>query len=231
MGGRRALPFGHAAIDSRLPAGGLAFGALHEVVPATFTDTAAAVGFLAALLACLPPAGPVVVVVPRRGIADHGRLHGHGFAGLGLDPARLILVETATGEEAHWAMEEALRSAVPAAVAGAADVGATLKLSRRLHLAAEASGLPLLLLRPASAAGSSAAATRWRIAAAPAGRDRFGMIGGWRWQAALERCRNGRPGSWMVEYDHAAHRFSLAAPLADPALSGGRGAAALAHAG
>ena len=33
----------------------------------------------------------------------------------------------------------------------------------------------------------------------------------------LERCRNGRPGEWLLEFDHAAHRFSLAAALADPA--------------
>jgi protein ImuA len=66
---------------------------------------------------------------------------------------------------------------------------------------------------------ASAAATRWRVGAAPAARDRFGLITRARWRLTLERCRNGRTGEWMVEYDHVAHRFSLAAALADPAVS------------
>jgi protein ImuA len=142
------------------------------------------------------------------------------------------VVETAHRKETLWAMEEALRSAAPAAVVGVIDQ-LDLKLSQRLHLAAIACGLPLLLLRPPSpsqpfrASGrgpeggieASAAATRWRVGTAAAARDRFGLIARPRWRLHLERCRNGRPGEWIVEYDHVAHRFSLAAALADPALS------------
>ena len=62
-------------------------------------------------------------------------------------------------------MEEALRSAAPAAVAGAVDK-LDLKTSQRLQLAAGDTGRPLLLLRPAARIGASAAATRWRVGAA-----------------------------------------------------------------
>ena len=160
--------------------------------------------------------------MPRYGLGPHGRLHGHGLGTLGLDPARLILVETAHRRDTLWAMEEALRSRAPQAVAGMVDK-LDLKLSQRLQLAAVDAGLPLLLLRPASTLESSAAATRWRIGTAKAARDRFGLIARPRWHLTLERCRNGRPGEWIVEYDHVAHRFSLAAALADPALSRGAG--------
>jgi hypothetical protein len=53
----RSIPFGLAAIDRHLPQGGLACGALHEVVPEA-GDTPAAFGFLMALLAQIssPPA-------------------------------------------------------------------------------------------------------------------------------------------------------------------------------
>ena len=105
-----------------------------------------------------------------------------------------------------------------AAVAGVIDK-LDLKTSQRLHLAATDCGLPLLLLRPAQTLELSAAATRWRIGTAAAARDRFGLFARPRWHLQLERCRNGRPGEWVVEYDHVAHRFSLAAALADPALS------------
>src|SRR5262249_21134963 len=147
----------------------------------------------------------------------HGRPHGHGLQRLGLDPARLILVETQTEAQALWAMEEAVRSAVPAAVGGTIDK-LDLRTSQRLQLAAGEAGLPLFLLRPAQATDASAAATRWRIGAAEAARDRFGLITHTRWHAQLERCRNGRSGEWLVEFDHAAFRFSLAPALADPAL-------------
>jgi protein ImuA len=276
---RKPLPFGLAAIDSHLPDGGLACGALHEVVPRSEGCIAAAFGFVAAILAHIcspPPCGeglgvgvgrfsktidafasphdphpslprgreqqarlpcipPLLLVIPAYGLRPyrpHGRLHGHGLSALGLDPARLILVETAQRKETLWAMEEAVRSAAPAAVVGVIDT-LDLKTSQRLHLAATDAGMPLLLLRPAassslssSACGGgwgSAAATRWRIGTAKAARDRFGLVTQPRWHLQLERCRNGRPGEWVVEYDHVAHRFSLAAALADCSRARGAG--------
>ena len=237
---REGFAFGLPALDAHLPGGCLMAGALHEVAAERDDDMAAAFGFVAALLGRMPsgasssgasPSGasssssaPLLLVSSPRGLADYGRPHGHGLAELGLDPDRLILVETQDEVQALWAMEEALRSGVPAAVAGAIGRDLDLKASRRLHLAAGSSGVPLFLLRPAAMTGSSAAATRWRVGAAKAERDRFGLFGRRRWHLRLERCRNGQIGEWLVEWDHAAFRFSLSAPMADPAAS--RGASA-----
>src|SRR5689334_8201871 len=230
-GAARVLPLGLPAIDAHLPHGGLAVGALHEVAPQAHGGTPSAFGFLVALLARFQPtARPVLFVASHRALADHGRPHGHGLQQLGLDPARLILVETRNDQQTFWALEEALRSRAPAAVGGAA-ARLDLKTSQRLHLAAGDAGLPLGLLRPARADEASAAATRWRIGTAEAARDRFGLVSRTRWHARLERCRNGRPGEWLVEFDHAAYRFSLAPPLADPAPARRAGAHALRRAG
>jgi protein ImuA len=225
---RTALPLGLSAVDSHLPQGGLTCGGLHEVVPEAGA-TAAALGFMAALLARLSGTQPLIVVMPAYGRREHGRLFGHGLFAFGLDPASLILVETAHRKDTLWALEEALHSGAPAAIAGMIDE-LDLRSNQRLQLAATAAGLPLFLLRPAAPSrpfpayggGSgegSAATTRWRVGTAEAARDRFGLVARPRWHLHLERCRNGRPGEWMVEYDHVAHRFSLAATLADPALS------------
>jgi len=242
-GVRKTLPFGLAAIDSHLPEGGLTCGALHEVVPEAAgvmsqgnmpqgntsrgnlsqNNVPAALGFIAAILARLASSSPVFLVIPPYGLRRYGppaRFYGHGLRALGLDPGRLILIETASRKETLWAMEEALRSQAPAAVVGLIDK-LDLRLSQRLQLAAVEAGLPLLLLRPAASLESSAAATRWRIEPASAARDRFGLIVHARWHLLLERCRNGRTGEWTVEYDHVAHRFSLAAALADPARARG----------
>ena len=84
---RNPLPFGLTTIDSHLPDGGLPRGALHEVVPAAEGSIAAAFGFIAAILARLSPAGPLLFVMPAFGLRpyrSHGRLHGHGLRALGL---------------------------------------------------------------------------------------------------------------------------------------------------
>jgi len=234
---RKTLPFGLSALDSCLPDGGLTCGALHEIVPEP-RSIPAAFGFIAAILARTAfstpspregggrfsssgnATGPLFLVMPAYGFREYGRLHGHGLRALGLDPARLILVETSHRNETFWAIEEALHSGAPAAVAGVIDK-LDLKTSQRLHLAATDCGLPLLLLRSGQNLEASAAATRWRVGTAEAARDRFGLITRPRWHLRLERCRNGRPGEWVVEYDHVAHRFSLAATLADSARTRG----------
>ena len=225
--------FDLAALDCHLPNGGLA-NALHEVVPATQAALPAAFGFVVAVLgrfiSLREKAKKIIFVMPgydgRHGerlsghLSGHlsGRLSGHGLNRLGFDPNRAVVVETAHRQDTLWAAMEALRSAAPQAVVGLID-RLDLKTSQKLQLAASDCGLPLVLLRPSQTLESSAAATRWRIGAAAAARDRFGSFTRPRWRLQLERCRNGRPGEWVVEYDHVAHRFSLVTALADQTFS------------
>ena len=223
------LPFGLAALDCHLSNDGLDRGALHEVVPATQAAFPAAFGFIVAVLARFSSNVPaaarnkqIIFVMPDHGSRQCGHLSGHGLNGFGFDPTRAILVETAHRHDSLWALLEALRSGAAQAVIGMIDK-LDLKTSQKLHLAATDAGLPLLLLRPSQTLESSAASTRWRIGTAAAARDRFGSYTRPRWRLQLERCRNGRPGEWVVEYDHVAHRFSLVAALADQTLSRGAG--------
>lgn len=220
---RPTLPFGLPALDKHLPRGGLAGDALHEIVPRGRQALPAAFAFLMVLMAraaSVENAAPLVLVLSASVTA--GLLpYGHGLAGLGLDPARLMLVRAGDDQDVLWALEEALRVGAPAAVAGLAGQGLDLKASRRLQLAAAGAGRPLFLLRPETALAASAAATRWRVRAAPGPRDRFGLLTAWRWQLTLERCRNGQTGEWILEFDHGTHRFGLAAALAGATLPDG----------
>ena len=215
------LPFGLPEIDARLPHGGLSLGSLHEVAPDSDADAAAALGFTLALVARhLALAEGEAVLVMGRG---HPTPYGHGLVDLGLDPGRLLLFEVETDTEVYQAVEESLHAQGLRAVAGLVDAGLPLTQSRRLHLAAGGTGLLLLILRPAQAVEANVAATRWRIAGAAASRDRFGCILKPRWRVHLDRCRNGRTGHWLLEWDHAAHRFGLAGTLADHAPEAGHG--------
>jgi protein ImuA len=240
------LPLGAPEIEAHLPAPGLAGGVLHEIAGATHGDRPAAFGLVLALMAIagsypsrhrydlspsvdargLTPVGPAFLVTSRRALSHFGRPYGHGLGQAGLDPCSLVIVETRSDKEALWALEEVLRSgARPCVVAGAIEAFLGLTESRRLNLAAARFGTPLLVLgapgRPGTSSGTSAAATRWRVAAAPAARDRFGALDRPRWRVALERCRHGRPGQWIVEWDHAAYRFSVAEGVADRAPAAG----------
>jgi protein ImuA len=214
------LPLGVPDMHAHLQGPGLACGVLHEVAAAAYGDRPAAFGFVLALTAAALAARPGVAlfIASHRALADLGALYGHGLAQHGLDVGRLLLIETRSDKDALWALEDTLRSgARPAMVAGAIAGGLDLTSSRRLNLAAGPPSTPLILLRASNAAGVSAAATRWRIATAPAARDRFGAFASPRWRVALERCRNGRPGHWLVEWNHVAHRFRLAEVVADRA--------------
>lgn len=215
-----ALTFALPALDDHLPQGGLAFGAVHEITPAEENDLAAAFGFLIALLGRVPGRAPLLLVLSAKKLARLGRPHGHGLADLGLDPSRLTLVEALDDADALWATEEAARSRGPAAVAATLGGKLDLKASQRLLHATRDAGTLLLILRPDGSTVTTAS-TRWRIRSAPGAQDRFRMLAGWRWHVTLERCRNGRHGDWMLEFDHATHRFGLAAAMAGTSLAGG----------
>jgi len=214
------LSLGMPEVHAHLPGPGLACGVLHEIAASAYGDRPATFGFVFALMAAALRSRPAsaVFVAQRRGLGDFGAPYGHGLVQLGLDVGRLLFVETESHKDALWAIEEALRSpARPAMVAGAVTGDLDLTASRRLNLAAALHATPLVLLRAPAAAGANAAATRWRIASAPAARDRFGALAQPRWKVALERCRNGRTGEWLVEWDHVAHRFRLVESMADHA--------------
>ena len=173
------------ALDPAL-GGGLADDALHEIAPAKPADGAAATGFALALAARFLSQRPSAALFVGEAFTERetGALYGPGLAAYGLPLSRIVFVRAPDAEAAFWAMEEALKCGAPAAVVGEVWSlrGYSLAVSRRLLIAARKGGAPALLVL-ASAYGqadrlSSAAETRFEIAAAPsakipaaAGRD------------------------------------------------------------
>jgi protein ImuA len=215
--GRRTLALRIGVIDRALPGGGLALGALHEVAgtgPEVEHGAAAAL-FIAGLLARLR--GPVLWAL---GQPD---LFAPALAAVGLSPLRVVYVEAGTA--VLLAMEEALRQKGLAGVVG--EVGKLgLTASRRLQLAAEASGTLAFALRRSRRFDDpaldepSAAVTRWRITSLPSppplrdAPDTPGLARA-RWRLDLVRARGAEPGSWLVEACDAKGRLALAADLDD----------------
>src|SRR6266481_955016 len=219
------LLFGVAAIDRVLPSGGIARGALHEILGASGDeeDGALAAAFAAGIVGRLAAQrslggdGMVLWCLPRPD------LYGPGLAAHGLDPGHLMLVRAPRDAEILWAMEEGLRA--PGIIAVVGEIGVLPAVaSRRLQLAAERSGIIALLLRRWRDGGQAAreralpnaAVTRWRIAALPSQPPQGEPgVGRPQWRVELLRCRGGEPACWEVEVADATGHVSLAATLAD----------------
>jgi protein ImuA len=147
----------------------------------------------------------------------HSRdLFAPALARVGLHPDRVIYCETWKDAEVLPAMEEGLRQGGLAGVVGEL-IKFPLTPSRRLQLAAEASGVVALVLRRSGpkADEHNASFSRWRISAAPSGPMIDCDMGRARWQLDLLRCRGAEANSWTVEACDATGRLAVPADLGD----------------
>jgi protein ImuA len=185
---------GLAPLDAQL-GGGLPRGRLHELFAAEPGDRAALAG-AGLMLAMRLGEGPVLWLRQDGGVRAAGRLYGPGLADLGFDPARLVEVVAPDEAGLLRAAGDAVRCAQVAAVLiepWKAARGFDLTVSRRLAVAAEKSGVTVLLLRAEAEPGPSAAYSRWRVRSMAS--------------VALEA---GAPGHPAVEVELLRHRGGLA---------------------
>jgi len=197
----RRVALGHAEADVTLQ-GGLALGAMHEVFAEAGRQGAVATGFVAGLAGRLTARRPLVWVRQDFTEIESGALSMSGLAELGLDP-RLLVTVRATD------VDSALRTAADALACDALGVvvlevwGETRQLdlvaSRKLTLAAQASGVTGLLLRMAAEPQPSTAETRWIVRAAhsPPWSSAWGAPV---FDAQLVRNRHGPVGRWIMEW-------------------------------
>ncbi len=223
MSDRVAL--GHADADATLQ-GGLAIGAMHEVF-AEGRQSAAATGFIIGLAGRVGLAGraaarrPLVWVRQDFTEIESGALSMSGLAELGLDPRLLVTVRAAD-------VDSALRAAADALACDALGVvvlevwGPVRQLdlvaSRKLTLAARASGVTALLLRVAAEPLPSTAETRWIVRAAhsPPAASSLPAWGTPMFDAQLVRNRHGPVGRWIMEWKCDECLFEKPAAYSQP---------------
>jgi len=198
-------PLGLPAVDAVL-GGGLACAALHELAPAAPAQFGTAAGFALALAALHTAGGRSALLIQTDFAAlEAGAPYGPGLDCFGLPMERLIVLRVPRPVDALWACEEALKSrgvAVVIAELPEAGEAADFTATRRLTLAARAGGGLGLLLRHRPLPITTAATTRWQVAAAPSAPDRFGGLGRTAFDLSLNRNRRGRCGRFIVCWDH-----------------------------
>ena len=236
------------ALDAAL-GGGLAAGSVSEIVPAQPQDAAAACGFalgLAIRLARSQPnrqpqdgraARPILWIIEDFAGLEQGAPYGPGLAQHGLAPHQLVLVRTPRAQDALWALEEALktRNIIVIGELWAHRKSHDLAASRRLALAARASGTPGLILHAgATGDAASAAASRFEIAshasASPFAASRLPVPGAASWAVRLLKARAGpesrfgldRDKIHLLVWDAAKGFFRDALPVPAPAHAANR---------
>jgi len=200
---------------------GLALGAMHEVLAQAGRQGVAATGFVAGLAGRVAARRPIVWIRQDFTEIEAGALSMSGLAELGLDPRLLVSIRAA-------GIDHALRTAADALVCDAVGVVVMeiwgeakqfdLVASRKLTLAAQASGATCLVLRMAAEPRPSTAETRWIVRAAhsPPGSSPSSAWGAPLFDAQLVRNRHGPSGRWIMEWKCDECLFGSPAAYSQP---------------
>src|ERR1700733_11082874 len=214
----KRVPLGHTGADAMLR-GGLAIGAMHEVF-SEGRQSGTATGFVAGLAGRLTAGRPLVWVRQDFSEIESGALSMSGLAELGLDPRQLVTVRAVGVDDALRTAADALGcDAVGAVVLEVWGEARQLDLvaSRKLTLAAQASGVTGLVLRVAAEPQPSTAETRWIVRAAhspPA--TYWSAWGAPVFDAQLVRNRHGPVGRWIMEWKCDECLFTEPTPHPQP---------------
>ena len=187
---------GFEAIEAAFPGNRFPTGAVHEFMCTNNPAFAATSGFVCGLLSSL-------MAQDRAGvwISSSQQLFPPAVAQFGIDPERLIMIETPREKELLWIMEEALKCEGLGAVVCEVSTLSFIA-SRRLQLAVEESGVTGMLIRSAEKNNITSALARWRISALPGiAPHNLPGLGYPRWNVILEKVRNGKPSAWQIEWN------------------------------
>ena len=201
---------------------GLGQAGLHELVEARHGDMTALTGLA---FASLDKQGAILWISQHRAHLEYGIAFEPGVQVFLKRWQPILHVYTDKSLDALWAADEALRSGGIGAIIAEVQT-ADFTATRRLKLASDRSGIPLILLMPHTREGASACETRWRISSQPSTSNVYDPkgLGAPRWRAVLERCRAvpDRMGeTFDLEYDDETVSLHLVSRLVSGTIAAG----------
>lgn len=204
----RQMLSGLQVFEPAFPEARFPLGAVHELISYTDEAAAATTGFITGLLGSLTGKQGISLWV-----STERTIFPPTLKQFNLDPERVIFIEPPGKKEALWVIEEGLKCKALSAVVGEiAELSFT--ESRRLQLAVEQSQVTgFIHRRRPRTENTVACTTRWKIQPVTSqGNDSLPGVGFPRWHVQLLKVRNGKPGSWQIEWTHG--EFRLAATTA-----------------
>jgi protein ImuA len=189
-------------IDRWLPYGGVPLGSIHEVKGASLVSAVAFSAVLSARMA--RDEGNILYIAPDR---SHYPL---GLLPYGVNLDHVVYAFAKRQQSLIEAVLEALRCPQVSSVMALVD-HLDLTGSRKLQLAAEASGATGFLIGNAKDRSIAAPITRWKVSPA---RGRLGQkLAESTWVLDLLYSRGGRPGQWIVEWNGEELQTILSRPV------------------
>lgn len=194
---------GHALVDIELgplktafPHNRFPLGAVHEFCCTQTESLAATGGFIAGILSTLMAGGGAAVW-----IGASKNIFPPALVAFGIDPGKVIFIQLLNEKDRLWALEEALGCPGLAAVVSEIT-NLSFTDSRRLQLAVEQSRVTGFIIRHSPRSlPTTACVSRWKISPVSSVLpDDLPGVGFPRWNIELIKIRNGRPGSWQVEW-------------------------------
>jgi len=220
---RTVLPFHVPAIDGKLPGGGLALGALHEIA-----------GGANGAIDCAAPAAFAAGIAARTGgkvLWCHIQpdLFEPALARSGLGEDQVVFCRVADENALLDCFEEALRHGGPTAVV--AELSNLKPLaSQRLQFAAESTATMAIALRrwrrPVDArdfGNQTSAFTRWRVTEVNSDPLPVRGVGRAKWQLELMHARGGRSADFEVEACDGQGLIHIPSLLGDGSTETGHG--------
>ena len=216
----QALNTGLGPLEMAFPNRTFPIGAVHEFISNEAENAAATNGFISGLLGRLMHRGGACLWIGAK-----RTLFPPALKIFGIDPERIIFIDLARQKDVLWTIEEALKCNALAAVVGELKE-LSFTESRRLQLAVEQSKVTGFIHRhnPRSE-NTVACVTRWKISSLASVTER-GMpgLGFPRWNIQLVKVRNGKPGTWQIEWsvDGFVHIAKQILPISEtPKLKAG----------
>jgi protein ImuA len=194
-------------IEKAFPDQTFPLGAVHEFISDAKEDAAATNGFMAGLISQLIKKGTALWISNKR------MLFPPALNVFGIAPERIIFVDLWRQKEVLWAIEEALKCNVLSVVIG--ELGElSFTESRRLQLAVEQSSVTGFIHRYSTVESVTACVSRWKIKSITSEINDVPGIGFPRWNVQLVKVRNGKPGTWQIEWSEGRFKHITQQPIA-----------------
>lgn len=193
--------FGLGCIVHSFPHASFPFSALHEFTCNSKEECASSSAFVTGLLSSTLNRGGVALWV---GTKRH--IFPPALKAFGINPDQIIFIELKKEKEVIWTIEEALKcTALTTVVGEIAELDFT--ESRRLQLLIEQSGVGCFLLRHKLRNFTTASTSRWNVQPLSSETDHdMPGLSYPRWKVNLLKVRNGKPGSWIIEWAEGSFR-------------------------
>lgn len=170
-------------------------GVVHEFACVSKEESATTNGFIAGLVSSLVKDSGTCLW-----ISTDSCLFAPALNAFHVNPLQVIFINCRQYKDVLWATEEALKcEALNAVVCELTNL--SFKESRRLQLAVEQSNVTGFIHRNTEKVNTLACFTRWHIQPLPSHwDDGTPGVGFPRWRVALAKVKNGRPGTWDIEW-------------------------------